>query len=162
MPRRPTREVEREFLLAFWKLHILHHAGEEPVVGQWIMRELRRHGYEVSPGTLYPLLARMEGRGWLRSKVDPNGGPRARKEYTLTGAGRSVLALLRGKVEELYREVVLGDQAAPPATRRSSMEGRDERERRRSRGLDLLHGGADRRRRRVVPGRGARARKIGT
>ena len=43
--------VEREFLLAFWKLHILHHAAKEPVVGQWVTRELRRHGYEVSPGT---------------------------------------------------------------------------------------------------------------
>jgi PadR family transcriptional regulator PadR len=106
----PTKEVEREFLLGFWKLHILHHAGEEPVVGQWVMRELRRHGYEVSPGTLYPLLARMEARGWLRSKVDPDGGPRARKEYTLTREGQSVLALLRRQVEELYREVVMGDR----------------------------------------------------
>ncbi len=101
--------VAREFLLAFWKLHILHHAGEKPVVGQWIMRELRRHGYEVSPGTLYPLLARMESRGWLRSKRDPGGGPRARKEYTLTGDGQSVLALLRRQVKELHREVVLGE-----------------------------------------------------
>ena len=104
-----TKDVEREFLLAFWKLHILHHAGEEPVVGQWIMRELRRHGYEVSPGTLYPLLARMEQRGWLRSKSDPGGGPRARKGYTLTREGRSVLGLLRRQVEELHREVVVGE-----------------------------------------------------
>jgi DNA-binding PadR family transcriptional regulator len=104
------KEVEREFLLAFWKLHILHHASEELVVGQWVMRELRRHGYEVSPGTLYPLLARMEERGWLHSNVDPNGGLRARREYTLTRDGRAVLALLRRQVEELYREVVLGEQ----------------------------------------------------
>ncbi len=104
-----TKDVEREFLLAFWKVHILHHAGEEPVVAQWIMRELRRHGYEVSPGTLYPLLARMEERGWLRSKSDPRGGPRARKEYTLTREGRSVLGLLRRQLEELHREVVLGE-----------------------------------------------------
>jgi DNA-binding PadR family transcriptional regulator len=108
----PTRQVEREFLLPFWKLHILHHAGEEPVVGLWITRELRRHGYEVSPGTLYPLLARMEERGWLRSKVDPQGGPRARKEYTLTREGQSVLTLLRRQVKQLYREVVLGEEEA--------------------------------------------------
>ena len=114
--RTPTREVEREFLLAFWKLHILHHAGEEPIVGQWVMRELRRHGYEVSPGTLYPLLARMEERGWLRSKSDPNGGLRARREYALTREGRSVLALLRHQVEELYREVVLGEDEDSPAS----------------------------------------------
>jgi DNA-binding PadR family transcriptional regulator len=104
------KQIEREFLLSFWKLHILHHAGEEPVVGQWVIRELRRHGYEVSPGTLYPLLARMQNRGWLRSQADPGRGPRARREYILTREGRSVLAVLRRQVEELYREVVLGEE----------------------------------------------------
>jgi len=105
-----AREVVREFLLSFWKVHILHHAGEEPVVGQWMMRELRRHGYEVSPGTLYPLLARMAERGWLRAAADPKAGRRARKEYTLTRGGRSVLTLLRREVVELHREVVLGEE----------------------------------------------------
>ncbi len=103
------KDVEREILLSFWKVHILHHAEKEPVVGQWVIRELLRHGYEVSPGTLYPLLARMEERGWLRCKVDPEGGRRARKEYSLTRKGKEVLALLRQKVEELHREVVLGE-----------------------------------------------------
>jgi PadR family transcriptional regulator, regulatory protein PadR len=102
--------VTREILLAFWKVHILHHAAHEPVVGQWIMRELRHHGYEVSGGTLYPLLARMEERGWLRCRTDPKGGPRARREYTLTTAGRKVLALVRHQIEELYREVVLEEE----------------------------------------------------
>lgn len=103
------KEVEREILLSFWKVHILHHAEKERVIGQWVMRELRRHGYEVSPGTLYPLLARMEVRGWLRCKVDPAGGLRARRDYSLTKKGREVLALLRDQVKELYREVVLGE-----------------------------------------------------
>ena len=103
------REVEREILLGFWKVHILHHAAKEPVVGQWILRELRRHGYCVSPGTLYPLLARMEKHGWLQSSVDPLGGPRARREYTLTEKGQEVLALIRGQVDEMYREIVLGE-----------------------------------------------------
>ena len=113
-----VKVVEREFLLAFWKLHILHHAGEEPIVGQWVMRELRRHGYEVSPGTLYPLLARMSARGWLRSKADPRRGPRARREYTLTKEGRSVLTLLRQRLEELYGEVVRGEDSTPASARR--------------------------------------------
>jgi len=103
------KEVEREILLSFWKVHILHHAEKRSVYGQWVMRELRRHGYEVSPGTLYPLLARMEERGWLKCKVDPKAGLRARKEYSLTRKGRQVLGLLRRQLEELYREVVLGE-----------------------------------------------------
>lgn len=50
--------LNREILLSFWKAHVLHHAAEGPVVGQWMLNELRRHGYEVSPGTLYPPLRR--------------------------------------------------------------------------------------------------------
>ncbi|MEJ2719084.1 MAG: PadR family transcriptional regulator, partial [Deltaproteobacteria bacterium] len=102
-----TKALQREILLGFWKAHILYHAAQGPVVGQWMMQELRRHGYEVSPGTIYPLLARLEERGWLSCTIDPHGGPRARKEYYLTGRGREVLVLLRSQIQELYREVVL-------------------------------------------------------
>jgi PadR family transcriptional regulator PadR len=102
----PLREAEREILLAFWKVHILHHAAEHPIYGHWVLRELRRHGYEISPGTLYPLLARMEKLGWLRAKVDPRGGARARKDYRLTAKGRKVLTLVRAQLEQLHREVV--------------------------------------------------------
>jgi DNA-binding PadR family transcriptional regulator len=78
-----------------------------------MLRELRRHGYEVSPGTIYPLLARMKERGWLKLQVDPKAGPRARKEYSLTKKGQEVLDLLRHQVEELHREVVLGEEKEP-------------------------------------------------
>ncbi len=101
------KAANREILLSFWKVHILHHANEEPVHGQWILTELRRHGYEISPGTLYPMLNRMEHLGWLRCKVDPAGGPRARKDYRLSSQGRKILALIREQLEELYQEVVL-------------------------------------------------------
>lgn len=104
------KAVEREILLSFWKVHILHHAENEPVYGQWIVRELRRHGYEVSPGTLYPLLARMKSHGWLACTAKPGAPPHQRKEYALTPAGREVLALLRGQVEELHREVVMEEE----------------------------------------------------
>ncbi len=103
-------QIEREILLGFWKVHILHHAGEEPIHGQWIITELRRHGYEISPGTLYPLLDRMTRHGWLAVKRDRRAGPRARKDYTLTATGRKVLKLLRAQVRELYEEVVLEAQ----------------------------------------------------
>lgn len=101
------KPMEREVLLSFWKVHILHHAGEAPVVGLWILRELREHGYEVSPGTLYPLLARLERHGWLKSRVDSKAGPRTRREYVLTPAGRLILKQLRRQITTLYQEVVL-------------------------------------------------------
>ena len=101
------KTLNREILLGFWKVHILHHAAEMPVHGQWILAELRRHGYDISPGTLYPLLERMKKLGWLRCKVDPNGGRRARKDYRLSAEGHKVLELIREQLRELYNEVVL-------------------------------------------------------
>jgi PadR family transcriptional regulator, regulatory protein PadR len=95
------KAVNREVLLSLWKVHILHHAGEGPVHGQWILTELRRHGYEISPGTLYPLLNRMARLGWLECKAEPDGGRRARKDYRLTPEGRKVLTLIRGRITEL-------------------------------------------------------------
>jgi len=99
------KALNREILLAFWKVHILHHAAEGPVIGQWMLKELRRHGYDVSPGTLYPMLQRMEGNGWLRSEADPKRGPRAPRKYYLTEKGEEVLALIGRQVRELYEEI---------------------------------------------------------
>lgn len=110
------KAVNREILLSFWKVHILHHAGEEPIHGQWILNELRRHGYEISPGTLYPLLNRMERLGWLRCNTDPDGGRRARKDYRLTPQGRKVVSLIREQLEELYEEVILETKHEEPKT----------------------------------------------
>jgi len=104
------KALQREILLGFWKIHILHHAAKGPIIGQWMIQELRRHGYEVSPGTMYPLFSRLEERGWLKCKTDPKGGSRARKEYLLTRGGREALAFLKNQIEELYREVVLGEE----------------------------------------------------
>lgn len=100
------KEISREILLAFWKVHILHHASEEPLHGQWMLDELRHHGYQISPGTLYPMLARMERLGWLRRSAGKLRSKRARKDYQLTAEGRKVLAVVREQIQELYAEVV--------------------------------------------------------
>ena len=102
------KAVSREILLGFWKVHILHHAGEGAVHGHWMLTELRRHGYDLSPGTLYPLLQRMARLGWLKSKSDPRGGRRARRDYLLTPKGRTVLAGVREQVRELHDEIAAG------------------------------------------------------
>jgi PadR family transcriptional regulator PadR len=101
--------VIREFLLGFWKIHILHHAEEHGVYGQWMLEELHRHGYRLSPGTLYPLLARLARRGWLRAtEPEKARGPRV---YRITPEGSKVLKRLRGALAELQHEV------RPPALR---------------------------------------------
>lgn len=100
-----SRPLEREFLTAFWKAHVLHHASEKPVYGLWLLEELAHHGYRLSPGTLYPLLARMERSGLLSSTA--SSGLKARKLYRLTTDGRRVLEALRTCVEELHHEIVV-------------------------------------------------------
>ena len=103
----PIDKVTREILLSFWKVHILHHAEGRPVYGQWIADELRQHGYKISPGTLYPLLKRMEKHGWLKRNQSRDEGPRARREYRLAKEGAKILDLIREQVTELHGEVVL-------------------------------------------------------
>ncbi len=98
--------VTREVLLSFWKVHILHHAAQRSVYGQWIMEELRQHHYNISPGTVYPLIRRMERNGWLKRASANVRGVHARREYRLTREGARILDLLRERIAELYREVV--------------------------------------------------------
>ncbi len=109
--------IAREFLLAFWKIHILHHAADQRgVYGQWMLEELSHHGYRLSPGTLYPILARMARRGWLRASEPKRS--KAARVYRLTPRGHEVLNQLRTSLDELYGEV--GARAAPrqpPLTR---------------------------------------------
>jgi DNA-binding PadR family transcriptional regulator len=105
MPTPDRKLITREILLGFWKVHILHHAAEQPVIGQWVLGELRRHGYDISPGTLYPLLKRMERNGWLKCEVDSRGGPTARRYYHLTREGRAVLDVVTRMVGELHGEI---------------------------------------------------------
>ncbi len=107
MDKAETKALQREILLGFWKVHILYHAAQGPIVGQWMIRELRRHGYEVSPGTMYPLLYRLEKLGWLRLSTAAGSASRSRKEYELTSRGRQALNFLQSQVTELYQEVVL-------------------------------------------------------
>ena len=87
------------------RLHILHHAAEGPVFGLWFIEELARHGYKLSPGTLYPLLHGLEQKGYLRSARE-RSGKSVRRLYRATPLGRKVLAAARGKVSELFGELL--------------------------------------------------------
>ena len=79
----------RDLLSGFIRLHILHHAVEGELYGQWMIEELARHGYRLSPGTLYPLLHGLEKRGYLVSRLQREGRT-ARKYYRATSLGRKV------------------------------------------------------------------------
>ena len=118
--------ADREIRLGIWKIHILHHAESREVWGRWLLEELAEHGHELSPGTLYPALLRMESNGWLERTGDAPHA-RARQTFRITPEGRRLLEGLRKEVTELYEEVVLGrepdhpepvrEPSARPATR---------------------------------------------
>ena len=97
----------RDVSLAFVRVHILHHAASGPVFGLEMMEELRHHGYELSPGTLYPILHGLERFGYLKSSDETTDGKR-RRYYRATANGRRMLASLKKQLVELVDEV-LGD-----------------------------------------------------
>jgi PadR family transcriptional regulator PadR len=90
------------------RLHILYHANKEPVFGLGIMEELRRHGYNLSAGTLYPMLHSMEEKGYLRSKPHIVDG-KTRRNYLITAKGRGALSAAKEKVRELFGELFEDD-----------------------------------------------------
>jgi PadR family transcriptional regulator len=106
--------ADREIRLGIWKLHILHHAAAREVWGRWLLEELAEHGHELSPGTLYPALLRMERNGWL-ARTGAAAHARARQTFRITPAGRVLLRGLRREVTELYQEIVLGREPAHQA-----------------------------------------------
>jgi PadR family transcriptional regulator PadR len=113
--------ADREIRLGIWKIHILHHAATREVWGKWLIEELAEHGHRLSPGTLYPALARMEANGWLR-RTGKARHARARQTFLITPDGRRLLHGLQHDVAELYEEVVLGREPER-GTRRTAKHG---------------------------------------
>lgn len=89
------------------RLHILHHADEGPVFGLGIIEELQHHGYEISPGTIYPMLHGLEKKGYLISHHERTGR-RDRRMYKITMKGRRALTDAKAKVKELFGELIEG------------------------------------------------------
>src|SRR5579862_3520720 len=90
------------------RLHVLHHAVEEPIFGLGMMEELARHGYRISAGSMYPLLQGLEKKGYLRSTEQRNGKS-LRRLYRATPLGRKALAASKNKVRELFHELIEED-----------------------------------------------------
>ena len=95
----------RELFLGFIRVHILFHATEGSVYGAALMEELARHGYQVGPGTLYPILHALQEQGYLRREEHVVDG-RVRKYYRATPAGRRTLTRAQARLRELVDEVL--------------------------------------------------------
>ena len=81
-----------------------------------LVEDRPRHGYEIAQlisrrsdgvlqfhaASLYPLLYRMEKRGWIKGQWVEKAGQRRRRYYRLTPAGRKVLAAQRSIWQEFF------------------------------------------------------------
>lgn len=107
MPKKQTGENKmlRDFFLGFVKVHVLHHARRGPIYGVWFLAELERHGYHLSPGTLYPLLHSLEAAGYLEREDRVVEG-KVRKYYRITGLGQTALSEARLRIRELLDEML--------------------------------------------------------
>ena len=97
---------ERNILLGFIRIHILYHASEKKgIYGVKMMKELGRHGYRISPGTLYPILHKMKKDKMLKIEKNLVNG-KIRKIYKTTTRGNITLKKLTIFVKELSEEVI--------------------------------------------------------
>ncbi len=96
--------ILRKLFLGFIQIHILHHAKQEPIFGSFMITELKSHGYDISPGTLYPIFHSLEKAELLTVEGKTVGG-KVRKYYSITEKGEMVLAEARKKARELTGEL---------------------------------------------------------
>jgi PadR family transcriptional regulator, regulatory protein PadR len=111
--------IDKDLFSGMVRLHVLHHAEEGPVFGLAIIEELRHHGYQISAGTMYPILHGLERKGYLVSRSESREG-RQRRIYRITPAGRRALEVGRAKVRELFGELIEGRHQRRKGTGRTS------------------------------------------
>jgi PadR family transcriptional regulator, regulatory protein PadR len=97
----------RDLYSGMIRLHILYHAEHEAIFGAGMAEELARHGYKISPGTLYPILHGLEKRGYLKSEEE-RSGKSIRRLYRITAPGRRALKTAKLRVRELFGELLEG------------------------------------------------------
>lgn len=96
--------ILRKLFLGFIQIHILHHASKAPFYGAWMIEELAHHGYDVSAGTLYPILHSLEKAKLLQTEKQVVEG-KTRKYYRITETGAQTLSAAKAKIAELTHEL---------------------------------------------------------
>lgn len=97
--------VDRDLYSGLMRLYILQHTVEDAVFGLGMIEELADRGYRISAGTLYPILHGLEKKGYLSSE-QRRQGKSLRTLYRATPLGRRALAAAKGRIRELFRDVI--------------------------------------------------------
>ena len=98
-------DLVRDFNRGAVQLHVMYHASVGEVHGTALIDELARHGHRLSPGTLYPMLHRLEEAGLLVSREVVVEGKR-RRVYRTTAAGKRSFRRCQAALQELADEVL--------------------------------------------------------
>jgi PadR family transcriptional regulator PadR len=102
-------DFKQQMLHSFWqgilKFFVLHQAAQTPVYGGKLKKQLQEWDYDISPGSLYPLLHALEKAMLLKSRVKIFKG-RARKYYDITDEGRAVLAQVQGELAHVLARML--------------------------------------------------------
>ena len=99
-------QITRKIFNGLIYVHILHHGNIEEFYGSWMIEELKEHGYNISPGTLYPLLKLMVNED-LISKEERNVNGKIRKYYKTTQKGAQLLFELKNNLKEIFKDIEL-------------------------------------------------------
>ncbi|HET6851495.1 MAG TPA: PadR family transcriptional regulator [Pyrinomonadaceae bacterium] len=108
MPYKTSQMLDRELKKGSAELLILSLVEDQP-----------RHGYDIgnlieqrskgalrfNVASLYPLLYRLERRGWIQGRWVEKAGQRRRRYYRLTAAGKKVLAAQRDSWREFVEAI---------------------------------------------------------
>lgn len=108
MPHKTSQMLDRELKKGSAELLILSLVEDQP-----------RHGYDIgnlieqrskgalrfNVASLYPLLYRLERRGWIQGRWVEKAGQRRRRYYRLTAAGKKVLAAQRDSWREFVEAI---------------------------------------------------------
>ena len=70
-----------------------------------MIEELKQHGYEISAGTLYPILHNLEKIGLLSVETQTSNG-KVRKYYTITQKGELAFEDAKKYIRELSKEII--------------------------------------------------------
>ena len=97
-------KIPQKMLLGFMQIHILIQAKKEPFFGLGMIEELEQYGYHMSPGTLYPLLSKLE-KGSLLEKTTKLVNGKNRHYYSITSEGLEVLGVAKDKALMLFKEL---------------------------------------------------------
>ncbi|HYB62328.1 MAG TPA: PadR family transcriptional regulator [Methylomirabilota bacterium] len=88
------------------ELAVLSVLKDGPLHGYELARRIEqqtRGALRFTLASLYPLLYRMEKRGWVRGAWQTSGSGRRRRCYRLTSVGKEKLSPIREEWAELFR-----------------------------------------------------------